>query len=1084
MGRNKSKPKHIAGGLYTHAVAALFTSSASVKTRSGRMHQVKERLARTPTPPPTHSQLRQLDDKMLGISTHDSSHDLTQPSGLDSVSGIVVEPRKKYLNSQAPLLTWIAYRDLYLEACMRLEGRGLQASDSATCAGCTDGLPTFRCRSCLSPRMLCQACMLSRHADQPLHCIEGWSDSLGFFQRVYLRDLGLRIQVGHPDGSMCALPKQAHKDFLVIDSSGHHPISLDFCGCNSTPHFEQLLSLSWWPATPLEPQTCFTFALLRLYHVVNLQGNTSATDFYRALEQLTDGRALDAPVDRLQSFMVAIREWRHIKMAKRAGRAYDPDGINGTIPGGFAIPCRACPRPNVNLPENWELAPANQTWLYRLIVAQDANFRLKNRLRSSDKRDPSLNPGFAYFVADDVYLAHLSKYITQEEISHCVGFAAIWLANKKARKGLRTTGVGSVSCARHEMFLPRGTGNLQAGERYCNMDYLFSSAVSKSGCKAILSTYDIGCQWGKKFLARQQDMPIDLRLPSDTKLTAKVPKFHLAAHITACQAPYSLNFTPGAARTDGKGVERNWSWLNRAAPSTSQMGPGARHDMLDDFCGFSNFRKTQQLGQTLLCRMVLAIPQAITHREAYLDFSASIRRKHEDQLLSWESMVLAWERDQANPCPYDMVANKVSLAELHQQLAEAEHHAVEAGLPSTSIGPSDFIMLGLAIEDTQYSLCVEAKKRELTPTQATSLQKRRTAVLKKTQQYKKLQPKFMPGISDISSRLPPATGDIRLTKNIPIHLPSSLPADVRESACIPELPALEEKFSNAHAHEALEDLRRQLRIRTLAYHHKGKTAHTQGSYTRARTLQNQVEEKICLAALLNLRGTGEWEKELKPLLAADIRAVNERELNETEHRQWEDALRLVSEEVPSDAAPTTQAPLLEVGEGHRLLSWIWINAAFGDAALEASGELHKSVRVEWVKGRAWACRWLEEVELLEEEMRRSLASTEWLAEWWEAQVCRRSLVEGPLLDGLRAYAHEQAYSERRLAASWADRWASVRARAATVRSSTSPALPSITVTVDLHDEGTVPRKRKMTTTTSIQVILPTLLATMAPLAFQ
>lgn len=45
-------------------------------------------------------------------------------------------------------------------------------------------------------------------------------------------------------------------------------------------------------------------------------------------------------------------------MAKRAGRAHDPAGIDGTLPGGLSIPCRACPHPNINLPSTWKQEPA------------------------------------------------------------------------------------------------------------------------------------------------------------------------------------------------------------------------------------------------------------------------------------------------------------------------------------------------------------------------------------------------------------------------------------------------------------------------------------------------------------------------------------------------------------------------------------------------------------------------------------------------------------------------------------------------------------------------------------------------------
>lgn len=51
------------------------------------------------------------------------------------------------------------------------------------------------------------------------------------------------------------------------------------------------------------------------------------------------------------------------------------------------------------------------------------------------------------------------------KISSCSGFAAMFLANLKRVKGLRTSGVGGVTCTRHNMWLPNGMGDLQKGER-------------------------------------------------------------------------------------------------------------------------------------------------------------------------------------------------------------------------------------------------------------------------------------------------------------------------------------------------------------------------------------------------------------------------------------------------------------------------------------------------------------------------------------------------------------------------------------------------------------------------------------------
>ena len=90
-------------------------------------------------------------------------------------------------------------------------------------------------------------------------------------------------------------------------------------------------------------------------------------------------------------------------------------------------------------------------------------------------------------------------------------------------------------------------------------------------------------------------MPEQLRLAPSTSVKFFVPKFYLPGHITKCQALFSFNFAPGVGRTDGEGVERNWSVLNGIARSVSMIGPGGRWDTIDDFCNYANWRKTIML---------------------------------------------------------------------------------------------------------------------------------------------------------------------------------------------------------------------------------------------------------------------------------------------------------------------------------------------------------------------------------------------------------------------------------------------------------------------------------------------------------
>jgi hypothetical protein len=58
-------------------------------------------------------------------------------------------------------------------------------------------------------------------------------------------------------------------------------------------------------------------------------------------------------------------------------------------------------------------------YLHQLFLALDANFRLKRRDVSGEDKDPSYSLGWAYFVPEIAYRAHLKKY--ESEIVQSVG---------------------------------------------------------------------------------------------------------------------------------------------------------------------------------------------------------------------------------------------------------------------------------------------------------------------------------------------------------------------------------------------------------------------------------------------------------------------------------------------------------------------------------------------------------------------------------------------------------------------------------------------------------------------------------------
>lgn len=80
-------------------------------------------------------------------------------------------------------------------------------------------------------------------------------------------------------------------------------------------------------------------------------------DVYRALERLTANSAVQPQKNRYRPLMRMMTQWRHLKMLKRGGRGHSATGAAGTADGELAVLCPSCPRPGVNLPDNWMEVP-------------------------------------------------------------------------------------------------------------------------------------------------------------------------------------------------------------------------------------------------------------------------------------------------------------------------------------------------------------------------------------------------------------------------------------------------------------------------------------------------------------------------------------------------------------------------------------------------------------------------------------------------------------------------------------------------------------------------------------------------------
>lgn len=67
--------------------------------------------------------------------------------------------------------------------------------------------------------------------------------------------------------------------------------------------------------------------------------------------------------------MIAVRCFRTLRMAKRAGRGNVPEGIAGTRQGELVVDCPACPHDKKNLDVGWEnKSPENKCVLSLILI--------------------------------------------------------------------------------------------------------------------------------------------------------------------------------------------------------------------------------------------------------------------------------------------------------------------------------------------------------------------------------------------------------------------------------------------------------------------------------------------------------------------------------------------------------------------------------------------------------------------------------------------------------------------------------------------------------------------------------------------
>ncbi|KAG1878131.1 hypothetical protein DFJ58DRAFT_712725 [Suillus subalutaceus] len=617
----------------------------------------------------------------------------------EHVVDTTVEPKKRRRTAaDNPIALWVKEHETYLLELLWLEGRGDYVF-TEVCPGSSEcnGYPEYQCRDYFGTALYCKDCIVARHRESPLHRIQHWDD--GHFKCTSLKDLGLRIQLGHSVWGRCCNPSPTfHDDFVVLDVTGVHQVAVDFCACEiAQSPTTQLLHAHWFPATTIDPKTAATFCLLHHFHILTFESKASAFEVWQTLSRLTDNTGISTPKDCYEALLRMVRKWRNVTLLK---------------------------------------------WLYGLFLAIDANFCLARKNVSSDMVDPGLNQGWAYFVKEHSYKLFLQDVGKQvQENSTCVSHNTVNLAETKNSCGLAATGARTVDCARHNFKWPCGVGNLQKGEKYIfisgrcflyiNMDYLFFLTMQHAEDLITLNiSYNIACQWSKHLWECMALYPSQMHIKCDSKfMTFLVPKFHLPAH--------NLR---GMGHTDGEALEHGWPNINPVATSTREMGPGSQCDTLDNHFGDFNRKKVANLGISLLRKLKAAIPERDQHQCDFHELNETLIAERMEEVAIWKQGVEKWEADMSATNPFSPTTATMTQASVRLTLSQEEAQELKRGINSSlhnEISPAVLISSGIEIEEEQHRLLrdLSALGDHATDLQCSKLQDHTNALQRKVEQW-------------------------------------------------------------------------------------------------------------------------------------------------------------------------------------------------------------------------------------------------------------------------------------------------------------------------------------------------------------
>ncbi|KAJ7831676.1 hypothetical protein B0H13DRAFT_1915348 [Mycena leptocephala] len=810
--------------------------------------------------------------------------------------------RKRYKNSDEPMSSWRPLQQEFLDALLRRSGLGNYLSETA-----------------------CSCCVRGVLAVRRMREVAASAQSSALF--VGLTGLGMVYQLGH-HGLPCEFPG-VRRSMVVMNGTGIHTIDFQYCGCDTssqTNNLGQLLDNGWYPATTIDPSTCATIECLETFRLLNVIGNITVHDYVGTLERLMDPVHVSSVPDRYKAFGRMARQYAFLQRVKRAGRGHESDGLRKTQRGGLAC-----------------------------LVG---HARTTGRTSRKAGGTSFARSWAGVFRGSGPYKEHLRHYVAEKDLLHCVRRPT----KKETRltTGLRVSGVGGCVCARHGVVRPQGLGDLQKGERYANMDWIFMAALAVA-LLCLTISYDIA------FLPARVARPSARGAMPDRQF----PELR-AGGWTDRRRGY---------REDVGGPESGWV-------CHEGNGGGGRHDAIENKIDHMNFEKNVNQGKTLARKLIVAIAERDKQVAEFKDVDSTLERSLRGEWKTRSRSGSSTDPSRTHCLPGGKSAGPSEAAVL-RELKEVEAADAAEGrspLSASTSTPSAFMKAGLQLEESHGRLTGgQASYQSRVKSQ---IQELRMAFLRKLRTFERLQAVYMPGVAALRQAAedardhdqpPPKAEDIKL------WLPSDLPA----------APTPYAETSDHWRDSGSVGQRAATRSATLIGRVGDRISRVAAKYRGART------------ALIALKGPA-FAPQFKELKPGDMN-VNAEEESDALSRKKLGRLAAPDAHVSS--------PRMHVRHSLDLDSRRWAGRGPGTAARM----FVESVRVEWSKARARRDRWVEEVDILREEMKRVLRFLRWIQVEWRRRAELRD-IDPQLAAGLKAYALRQVAVHRRIAAGFHVGW--------------------------------------------------------------